>query len=305
MRKPRGQAAHDGSAITLEDVSVRYANGHCALAHISLALQPSMICGLVGVNGAGKSTLFKVMMGGVRPTHGTVRVAGGDVRTALRANKIAYVPQTEDVDWNFPVLVEDIVIMGRYGHMGLMRRPKQSDHKAVDQALARTDIQHLRRRQIGELSGGQKKRVFLARALAQGGDIMLLDEPFTGVDIRTERAIVQLLRDLAREGKLIVVSTHNLGSVPNFCDTVILINRHLLAYGDVETTFTRHNLERAFGGWLRDVNLGGEQLHTDDDTRGVSVLSDDERPLVFYGDDKDTEIVTSRSGATRGGDADD
>ena len=286
--------------ISLEEVSVRYPNGHSALEGISLDMHPGTICGLVGVNGAGKSTLFKAMMGFVKPTHGHIQIAGHHVVSALKANMVAYVPQTEDVDWNFPVLVEDIVMMGRYGHMGFLRRPRKQDREAVDQALERTDISNLRQRQIGELSGGQRKRVFIARALAQGGDIILLDEPFTGVDIQTERAITQLLRDLADEGKLIIVSTHNLGSVPNFCDTVILINQTLLAYGDVETTFTRDNLARAFGGMLRDVNLGGEQLHEDEDTRGVSVLTDDERPLVFYGDHEKTEIVKSRSGATRG-----
>jgi manganese/iron transport system ATP-binding protein len=300
MRTPEHNIATSSPLITLDDVSVRYPNGHSALEHISLEMNSGMICGLVGVNGAGKSTLFKAIMGFVQPSHGRVRIAGSNVRDALKANKVAYVPQTEDVDWNFPVLVEDIVMMGRYGHMGFLRRPKQADREAVDRALARTDIRHLRHRQIGELSGGQKKRVFLARALAQGGDIILLDEPFTGVDINTERAIVALLRELSEEGRLIIVSTHNLGSVPNFCDTVMLINQILLAYGDVETTFTRTNLEQTFGGMLRNVNLGGEQLHADEDTRGVSVLTDDERPLVFYGDEEQKEIVKSRNGATRG-----
>jgi manganese/iron transport system ATP-binding protein len=300
MRAPQQQeTGTDTPLISLEAVSVRYPNGHSALEGISLDMYSGTICGLVGLNGAGKSTLFKAMMGFAKPTHGRVTITGGDVRAALKANRIAYVPQTEDVDWNFPVLVEDIVMMGRYGHMGFLRRPGAEDRAAVDRALARTDIGELRKRQIGELSGGQRKRVFLARALAQGGDIMLLDEPFTGVDIRTERAIVELLRELANEGRLIIVSTHNLGSVPNFCDTVMLINQTLLAYGDVETTFTRDNLARAFGGMLRDVNLGGEQLHADEDTRGVSVLTDDERPLVFYGDDEQTEIVKSRNGDRR------
>jgi manganese/iron transport system ATP-binding protein len=141
-----------------------------------------------------------------------------------------------------------------------------------------------RKRQIGELSGGQKKRVFLARALAQEGRIILLDEPFTGVDVKTEAAIISLLRELRASGHLMLVSTHNLGSVPDFCDQVILINRMVLAVGPTSEVFTQQNLERAFGGVLRDFSLGGRALHEDDDSRSITVLTDDERPVVFYGD---------------------
>jgi manganese/iron transport system ATP-binding protein len=141
-----------------------------------------------------------------------------------------------------------------------------------------------RDRQIGELSGGQKKRVFLARALAQEGSIILLDEPFTGVDVKTETEIIGLLRELRAAGELMLVSTHNLGSVPDFCDEVVLVNRAVLAAGPTADVFTQKNLERAFGGALRNFELGGRALHKDDDARSVTVLTDDERPLVFYGD---------------------
>jgi manganese/iron transport system ATP-binding protein len=148
-------------------------------------------------------------------------------------------------------------------------------------------MSEFRKRQIGELSGGQKKRVFLARALAQEGRIILLDEPFTGVDVTTETAIIELMRELRDSGHLMLVSTHNLGSVPDFCDQVVLVNRTVLASGPTAEVFTQENLEMAFGGVLRHFQLGGPELHHDDsDTRRVTVLTDDERPVVFYGNPK-------------------
>jgi manganese/iron transport system ATP-binding protein len=179
-----------------------------------------------------------------------VRIAGLSVKEALKRGVVAYVPQSEDVDWNFPVLVEDVVMMGRYGHMNFLRIAAKTDRAAVDAALERVGMSDLRKRQIGELSGGQKKRVFLARALAQGSEIILLDEPFTGVDVRTEAAIIDLLRSMRDEGRLMFVSTHNLGTIPDFCDQVVVLNKTVLAYGPTETTFTEaksgSGLRRAF-----------------------------------------------------------
>lgn len=269
--------------IFAEGVTVTYRNGLTALTDASFAIPTGTITALVGVNGAGKSTLFKAIMGFVPLARGTIRLLGLPVREALRRNLVAYVPQSEEVDWSFPVLVEDVVMMGRYGHMGFLRRPSATDRAKVDQALARVGLSDLRHRQIGELSGGQKKRVFLARALAQEGRIILLDEPFTGVDVTTEEQIIALLRDLRDEGKVMLVSTHNLGSVPDFCDRTVLVKGTVLAHGPTETTFTRANLERAFGGVLRHFTLGGSDLHDDDDSREVSILTDDERPFVQYG----------------------
>ena len=269
-------------SISARHLTVTYPNGHTALEDISFDLTDGTICGLVGVNGSGKSTLFKSIMGFVRPTHGEVRIAGMPVNAALKRNFVAYVPQSEEVDWNFPVLVEDVVMMGRYGHMGVLRIASKTDREKVAEALERVGLTAFRTRQIGELSGGQKKRVFLARALAQESRIILLDEPFTGVDVKTETAIIALMRDLRDRGHLMLVSTHNLGSVPDFCDQVVLINRKLLAAGPTRETFTQANLEKAFGGVLRHFRLGGAALHTDDDQRTVTVLTDDERPLVFY-----------------------
>ncbi|WP_374394552.1 manganese/iron ABC transporter ATP-binding protein [Tabrizicola sp.] len=269
--------------IFAEGVTVTYRNGLTALTDASFQIPTGTITALVGVNGAGKSTLFKAIMGFVPVARGTIRLLGMPVREALRRNLVAYVPQAEEVDWSFPVLVEDVVMMGRYGHMGMLRRPSATDRAKVDEALARVGLTDLRHRQIGELSGGQKKRVFLARALAQEGRIILLDEPFTGVDVKTEEQIIALLRSLRDEGHVMLVSTHNLGSVPDFCDRTVLVKGTVLAYGPTETTFTRANLERAFGGVLRHFTLGGPDLHEDDDAREISILTDDERPFVHYG----------------------
>jgi len=272
------------ASLSVRNVTVTYPNGATALRDASFELGPGTICGLVGVNGSGKSTLFKAIMGFVEPRQGEVRIAGLPARSALKRSYVAYVPQSEEVDWNFPVLVEDVVMMGRYGHMNFLRIPSAADKRKVDLALERVGMSAYRHRQIGELSGGQKKRVFLARALAQEGRIILLDEPFTGVDVKTETAIVELLRELRASGHLMLVSTHNLGSVPDFCDNVILLNRVVLAVGPTARTFTQKNLERAFGGVLRHFRLEGGALHADDDQRGVTVVTDDERPVVFYGD---------------------
>jgi manganese/iron transport system ATP-binding protein len=274
---------------------VSYPNGTAALRDTTFELGPGTTCGLVGINGSGKSTLFKTIMGLLRPQRGEVLIGGLPVDAALRRNLVAYVPQSEEVDWNFPVLVEDVVTMGRYGHMGFLRIASAEDKRKVAEALERVGMWGFRHRQIGELSGGQKKRVFLARALAQEGRVILLDEPFTGVDVKTETAIVDLLRELKAQGHLILVSTHNLGSVPDFCDQVVLVLRTVVAAGPTATTFTQANLERAFGGVLRHFRLEGDELHQDDDRRAVTVLTDDERPVVFYGERRASDQPRGRT----------
>ena len=269
-------------AIAVCDLTVRYKNGHTALHNASFSIKKGTISGLVGVNGAGKSTLFKALMGFVPIAEGDITILGNSANQALKSRLIAYVPQSEEVDWSFPVLVEDVVMMGRYGHMGLLRIASAADHLAVDEALDRVGMSAFRHRQIGELSGGQRKRVFIARALAQQGQVILLDEPFTGVDVQTEDAIITLLRALRDEGRVILVSTHNLGSVPEFCDHVVMVNGTVLNHGPVATNFTHEHLESAFGGVLRHLVIGGKDLHDDMDSRQVSILTDDERPLVTY-----------------------
>ncbi|MBL1435417.1 MAG: manganese/iron ABC transporter ATP-binding protein [Rhodobacteraceae bacterium] len=280
-----------GTGIVARDVTVTYRNGNTALRNATFDIPTGTITALVGVNGAGKSTLFKAIMGFVPAAKGEITVLGMPVKEALRKNVIAYVPQAEEVDWSFPVLVEDVVMMGRYGHMGFLRRPKQVDHDAVTTALGRVGMADLRLRQIGELSGGQRKRVFLARALAQDSKVILLDEPFTGVDVKTEEAIIALLREMRDEGRVMLVSTHNLGSVPEFCDRTILVKETILAFGPTKTTFTRENLEEAFGGVLRHFVLGGSDLHDDDDARKIHVITDDERPFVIYDDPESADAT--------------
>lgn len=282
------------TSIWVNDVTVRYNNGHTAIHDMTFSLNDGTICALVGVNGSGKSTLFKSLMGLVKPQKGEIKLCNLPIAQALKHNLIAYVPQSEEVDWQFPVSVYDVVMMGRYGYMNFLRIPKAIDKQKVQEAMQRVNIEHLAHRQIGELSGGQKKRVFLARALAQQSPIILLDEPFTGVDVKTENAIVDLLRQLRSEGHLILVSTHNLGSVPDFCDQVVMINRTVIAAGKTEDTFNQHNLELVFGGVLRHIKLQGEDLHNDEDKRAVTVLTDDEKAVVFYGETKQDPPATTQ-----------
>jgi len=277
------------SGIITSDLTVTDNNGTTALRNVSFEIPTGTITALVGVNGAGKSTLFKALMGFIPTVKGEISILGQSVKSALKENFIAYVPQAEEVDWSFPVLVQDVVMMGRYGHMGFFRKTRQQDILEVERALNRVGMTDFKDRQIGELSGGQRKRVFLARALAQKSKIILLDEPFTGVDVKTETAIIKLLGEMRKEGKIMLVSTHNLGSVPEFCDRTILIKETILAYGKTENTFTRQNLELAFGGVLRHFVLSGTDLHDDDDRREVRVISDDERPFVLYDSDKKSD----------------
>ena len=275
--------------IIAQDVTVTYRNGNTGLLNANFKIPTGTISALVGVNGAGKSTLFKAIMGFLLMQNGSIRILGNTVQAALKKNIVAYVPQSEEVDWTFPVLVKDVVMMGRYGHMNFFRHPKKSDQDAVIDALQRVNMLEFSSNQIGELSGGQRKRVFLARALAQNGKVILLDEPFTGVDVQTEDAIIKLLREMRSEGRVMLVSTHNLGSVPEFCDQTILVNKKIIAYGPTETTFTHKNLETTFGGVLRHFVLGGSDLHADDDSRQIRVISDDERPFVVYGENTEQE----------------
>jgi manganese/iron transport system ATP-binding protein len=248
-------------------LTVTYRNGHTALRDASFSVPGGSIAALVGVNGSGKSTLFKAVMGFVRAASGTITILGLPPHRALRQNLVAYVPQSEEVDWSFPVLVEDVVMMGRYGHMGFLRRPK----RAIGRSSPTRWPAWMLERAIGRLASspaGKKTRVSGPRDRS-AGQVILLDEPFTGVDVKTEARIISLLRELRDEGCTMLVSTHNFGSVSEFCDYTVMVKGTVLASGPTETTFTAENLERAFSGVLRHVVLSGSEDR---------IITDDERP---------------------------
>jgi ABC-type Mn2+/Zn2+ transport system ATPase subunit len=233
--------------ITIHGLSVSYEK-KIVLTNIFLSIEPGQLYGVIGPNGAGKSTLFKAILGLIEVNAGRVLVNGKPIEEQRK--NLVYVPQKDDVDWHFPATVMDIVLMGRYPHVKLFQRIKKQDREAALEAMREIGIENLKDRQIGELSGGQQQRVFLARALCQGADIFLLDEPFVGVDITTEEKIISLLKKLAAQGKTLLVVHHDLSTVPTYFDKVILLNQRLIASGDTETTFTEENIAKAYGGQL-------------------------------------------------------
>ncbi len=238
----------DTYGIAVDNISVTYSNARLALYNANCYIEPGTITGLVGPNGGGKSTLFKAIMGFLSPSQGHVSIDDLSIDAAQKQQLMAYVPQADEVDWDFPISVFDVVMMGRYGYMNMFRIPGRRDRRIVRESLARVGMSEFQDRQIGELSGGQKKRAFLARALAQEGKVILLDEPFTGVDIKTEKRMITLLMQLRDEGHTILVSTHDLSAISTFCDRVILLNQTILAAGTTAEAFTEENLAMTFGG---------------------------------------------------------
>jgi manganese transport system ATP-binding protein len=232
--------------LAVEHLSVSYNEVH-ALDDVTLTVGAGSICGLIGVNGSGKSTLFTAVMGLLTPDHGSVSLFGGTTSEARRQGLVAYMPQAEGVDWTFPVSVADVVGMGLYGRLGSARRLRPADRATVDHALDRVGLGDLRRRQIGQLSGGQRKRVFIARSIAQDARLLLLDEPFAGVDQASQASMTRLLRALRDEGRSVLVSTHDLAGVPDLCDAAVLLHRRVLAQGRPSEVLTQANLALAFG----------------------------------------------------------
>lgn len=254
---PHGQTTSP-SMIDVQDINVIYPGGNHVLRHVGFSLAAGSICAVLGTNGCGKSTLCNSLMGFQNITQGRIRLLGHSIRDAQRRHLVAYVPQSEMIDWDFPVSVYDVVMMGRQGQMNLLRRPSVKDEVLVRESLERVDMLPYLNRQIGALSGGQKKRVFLARALAQKARLMVLDEPFTGVDVTTEKVILRILDEERQQGVGSLVVTHNLTLVPEYTDHVLMLNRKVIAFGKTEKTFTPDNLMATFGGMMAPLlNLFG------------------------------------------------
>jgi ABC-type Mn2+/Zn2+ transport system ATPase subunit len=242
-------------AITIKDLSVSYDRKR-VLSNIFLEIEEGRRYGILGPNGSGKSTLLKAMLGLIDDYTGEIKVLGKDVRKVRR--QVVYVPQRSEIDFTFPATVRDVVLMGRYPHKKVFQRLNAEDTRLADEAMEELDILDLQDRQIGELSGGQQQRTFLARALAQKADVLLLDEPFVGVDIPTEEKIIEVLRKLSGEGKTLMVVHHDLQAVPEYFNHVILLNQRLIAHGPTEEVFTPETLRRAFGGQLALLQQAGQ-----------------------------------------------
>jgi manganese/zinc/iron transport system ATP- binding protein len=232
-------------AVEVTDLTVAYGEKP-VLWDVDLEVQPGVLMAIVGPNGAGKTTLIRAILGMLKPAAGQALVYGRPYEEQRR--RVAYVPQRGSVDWDFPTSVLDVVLMGRYGRLGWVRRPGSADKAAARQALEQVGMAELSGRQISQLSGGQQQRVFLARALVQEADVYFMDEPFQGVDATTERAIVELLRTLRSSGKTVVAVHHDLQTVPEYFDQVTLLNVRRIASGPVEEVFTEENLRRTYGG---------------------------------------------------------
>jgi len=241
--------------IEVKGLSVSY-DRKMVLTNVYLEVEKGKIYGVIGPNGAGKSTLFKAILGLIDINVGQVKVRGESIKAHRK--EVVYVPQKSEIDWQFPATVFDVVLMGRYPHKSIFQRINSQDREKALQALEDMDILHLKNRQIGELSGGQQQRVFLARALCQEASIFLLDEPFVGIDIITEEKIISILKRLSNEGKTLLVIHHDLSTVKEYFDKIVMINQRLIAYGDVATTFTDENIAKAYGGQLTILHKTGE-----------------------------------------------
>lgn len=232
-------------AIDIENITVSY-NDLLALESVTCTLEHGTICALIGTNGAGKSTLFRTIMGLITPDIGRVLIDGEPVDVARKRGAIGYMPQSEDIDRNFPISVREVVGMGRFTHEGATRKPSDADTAAIDNALQRLNLTELIERQIGQLSVGQRKRVFLARVIAQEASVLLLDEPFAGVDLGSAKLIIDLLHELAESGCAILVASHELQAIEALADTGVLLNRRVLFQGDIEEALRPENLTQAF-----------------------------------------------------------
>jgi manganese/zinc/iron transport system ATP- binding protein len=243
--------------LDIHDLTVAY-HRKPVLWDVDLELHQPQLAAIVGPNGAGKSTLIKAVLGLVPLASGRAQIFGQPV--ARVRQRIGYVPQRESVDWDFPVSVLDVVLMGTYGRLGWFRRPGRAEREWARECLSKVGLVQYEHQQIGQLSGGQQQRVFLARALAQRADVYFMDEPMAGVDAATERLIFQVLADLRADGKTIIAVHHDLRTVPQYFDYVVLLNVRLVAAGPRETTFTPDNLRKTYGGRLAILDAAGEAI---------------------------------------------
>ncbi len=225
---------------------------------VGFDVQPGQLVGIVGPNGAGKSTVLKAVMDLVPKASGRIEIFGQTYKQ--NRHRVGYVPQRESVDWDFPISVQDVVTMGLYGQIGWCMPVRRKHRDLARQALERVGIGELAGRQISQLSGGQQQRTFLARALVQDADLYLMDEPFSAVDAATEKAIVEILRDMRAVGKTAIVIHHDLHTVPEYFDSVVLLNMRVVASGPTSTVFTRENLERTYGGRLTLLDEATEAM---------------------------------------------
>lgn len=244
-------------AISIKDLHVSY-YGNEAVKGVSLSVAPGNLVGIIGPNGAGKSTFLKAMLNLIPSDKGEVKVLGKNLREVRK--QIAYVPQRNDIDWDFPITVLDVVLIGTYPHLKLFRRPKKEEKEWALQCLQRVGMQEFSKRQIGELSGGQQQRVFLARALAQKAELFFLDEPFVGVDVSSEETIVQILKDLCRQGKTVIVVHHDLSKANDYFHQLILLNKELIGFGSVAEVFKPEVIEKAYNGQFSLMNEMGVSL---------------------------------------------
>jgi manganese/zinc/iron transport system ATP- binding protein len=243
--------------LDVHDLTVAY-HRKPVLWAVDWTLHEPALVGVVGPNGAGKSTLIKAILGLVPVTSGEVRLFGRPVAEVRR--RVGYVPQRESVDWDFPVSVLDVVLMGTYGRLGWVRRPGKAEREWARECLAEVGLAEFAGRQIGQLSGGQQQRTFLARALAQRADVYFMDEPMAGVDAATERVVFRLLERLRGEGKAVIAVHHDLRTVPEYFDQVVLLNMRLVAAGPTGTVFTTENLRRTYGARLEVLDAAAEAL---------------------------------------------
>jgi len=243
--------------LEFHDLTVSY-NQKPVLWNIDVAIPEGVIVGIIGPNGAGKSTLLKAAMGLLRLSSGWVRFWGEPLEARRRS--VGFVPQREEVDWDFPITVEDLVLMGRYGHLGLLRRPGREDRRIAEAALEQVGMAAFRKRQIANLSGGQQQRIFLARALAQDSRLYLMDEPFAGVDATTEKTIVAILESMRSAGRTMLVVHHDLQTAREYFDYLLLLNRRLVAFGPTDKVYGEDLLGKTYGGHLTVLSRAAEAI---------------------------------------------